>query len=140
MLVWIFYDTKTSKAIFKPYNRSKSSRWTTIRVKGRNALYGLKNSLKSNPLIFYTVMSTRKLSVSTIFYSLTRTHVYTHQNSNQTHYGNHNTPVKKIFKKFFLSRNFKFLNFGFSRNFSSSLKNLLSSEKGLYVPSNCGWI
>ena len=53
-------------------------------------------------------------------FSRARTHVYTHQNSNTTHYGNHNTPAKKIFLKFFLSRNFKFLNFGFSRNFLSS--------------------
>lgn len=48
-------NRKSKNSQKQPYNRLKSSRWTTIRVKGRNALCGLKKRLKSNLLIFYSI-------------------------------------------------------------------------------------
>jgi hypothetical protein len=46
---------KQQKPFLNPHNRLKSSLWTTIRVKGRNALYGAENALKRHLSVFYGI-------------------------------------------------------------------------------------
>lgn len=57
-------------------NRLKLSRWTTIRVKGRNAPYEPKNALKRHPLTFYSITHTQKTAICQIF---AFTHAHTHK-------------------------------------------------------------
>ena len=70
--------------------------------------------------ILYRYIYTKSSVLPFFAFSRTHAHVYTHQNSNSTHYGNHSTLTKRFFQNFFLSHFFKFLIFGFSRNFLSS--------------------
>ena len=108
------FNLKKQKAIFKRSKTLSRTRWINCPRNIQNALYVAKNRLKRHHLIFYNIYIWK---YTQIFIFHARTHVYTHQNSNLTHYGNHSTLTKRFFQKFFLSRNFKFLIFGFSRNF-----------------------
>lgn len=86
MLVWIFYDTKTTKAILKPYKRLKSSHPNNYSSTQRKTFYGAKNALKRHRLVFYSIVHTE--IYPNFHLSRTREHVHAHVNLSSSR---HNT-------------------------------------------------
>ena len=111
MLIWMFCDTKTTKAIFKPTRAFVLSIPYNYTIFGFHASYGAKNALKRHHSVFYSITHLEIYLNFRISRTRTRTRIYAskHQNSNSTHYGNHNTPAKKIFSKIFSFAKFEYL-------------------------------
>ena len=114
-------NRKIKKPVFKPVRAFVLQLPYNYTIFLIRAFYGAKNRLKRNVLIFYAIMSTQKSPVLPIFCLLSRARTYIRIKTQTKHTMVITTHLqKRFFQKFFLSQNFKFLNFGFSRNFLSS--------------------